>query len=153
MADNSKIPEYWCGRCHTLPPGSNGPAYLVTVCKEKAMTVCKIISDKPYIVNLFVPTSIVWLSIGNNQGCVFLRVQLMIHLPWNFDTASENNISIISLPYSNQLGGILIVTRKRYVQNNANNIWIFSHSGVPSCIFDVKSLKIVTIDFFLMISF
>ena len=52
------------------------------------------------------------LSICNNQGCVFLRVQLMIHLPWNFDTASENNISIISLPYSNQLRGILIDQRE-----------------------------------------
>ena len=54
---------------------------------------------------LDIPTD---LSICNNQGCVFLRVQLMIHLPWNFDTTSENNISIISLPYSNQLRGILI---------------------------------------------
>ena len=58
---------------------------------------------------LDIPTD---LSICNNQGCVFLRVQLMIHLPWNFDTASENNISIISLPYSNQLRGILIDQRE-----------------------------------------
>ena len=79
----------------------------------------KKISDKPYIVNLFVPTSIVWLSIGNNQGCVFLRVQLMIHLPWNFDTASENNISIISLPYTNQLRGILI-DHAKYMELQTN---------------------------------
>ena len=26
-ADNSEIPKYWCGSCHILPLGSNGPDY------------------------------------------------------------------------------------------------------------------------------
>lgn len=47
------------------------------------------------------------LCVSYNQSGIFFAVQMMIVLPRNFDIAGKNDISIISLPYPDQLSRVL----------------------------------------------